>query len=298
MLIVRLQGGLGNQMFQYALYKSLEMSGAKVKLDKSYFSYNNAHHGYELEKLFEISPCYANAKEIKEYTGLYITSYNSTTINRLIKTIQLFKFRNSVFYKDRYKDHVYEEKTHTFNKDIFLIENKYLSGYWQNEKYFSDYISTIKKELKFKPFSISPSNKTILSKVKETNSVAIHIRRGDYINNANFSNDLLDYYQKAIKDIKIKVDNPQFFIFSDDIDYCKDNLNLENAYFIDWNTGENSFIDMYLMSQCKNNIIANSTFSWWAAYLNNWEQKVIYCPKNWFLNKNTEINEVKNWIKI
>ena len=128
-------------------------------------------------------------------------------------------------------------------------------------------------------------NTQIFEKIEKTNTVSIHIRRGDYLKDKQRNNICnVEYYKLAIEKIKTYIEHPSFFVFSDDINWCKENFQNEEFNFIDWNTGNNSFIDMQLMSNCKHNIIANSSFSWWAAWLNINSNKIIIGPMYWFDN--------------
>ena len=138
--------------------------------------------------------------------------------------------------------------------------------------------------------------------MKRYNSVSIHVRRGDYLNGYYYETlgKICDiaYYQRAIGTIKERVDNPHFYIFSDDPDYVTENLTIENATFVNFNRGNDSWQDMYLMSQCKHNIIANSTFSWWGAWLNNNPQKVVVAPSHWFANMDNDEIVLPEWIRL
>ena len=161
-----------------------------------------------------------------------------------------------------------------------------LSGYWQNQRYFIEEKSEILNIFQFVPFDNSKNslqNLQIIKNIEETNSVSIHIRRGDYVANPLYDGVVpLVYYKNAVDFIKSKVQNPHFFIFSDDLVWCKNNLDLPaNSIFVDFNSGKNSFRDMQLMSLCKHNIITNSSFSWWGAWLNQNKEKIVIRPKNW-----------------
>jgi hypothetical protein len=165
--------------------------------------------------------------------------------------------------------------------------NVTMSGYFQNEQYFKHIEQDIRRDFTFK-HPLEGKNKMLERQLSNCRSVAVHIRRGDYIQQAdtvaNFVTCNKEYYQKAIAHILEKVDNPVFYIFSDDFDWVKENLNFEDhlVTFVDWNRGDESYIDLQLMSLCKHNIIANSSFSWWAAWLNAHREKVVACPGKWF----------------
>jgi len=134
-------------------------------------------------------------------------------------------------------------------------------------------------------------NIRLLESMKNRNTVSIHVRRGDYIEHPTLGGVCnLKYYLNSIKYIKANVQDPFFIIFSNDIAWCKDSLDLDNSVYVDWNTGTSSFKDMQLMSLCKNNIIANSSFSWWGAWLNDNNNKIIVCPNKWLNDKNIGID--------
>lgn len=172
-------------------------------------------------------------------------------------------------------------------------------GYYQSEKYFKEITNIIRKDFTF-PKPVDIINQKLINQIDNTESVSIHIRRGDYLNIPNTQNICsISYYKKAINLILKNISNPQFYIFSNDINWCKQHLQIDKAIFISNNTGKNSFIDMQLMSCCKHNIIANSTFSWWGAWLNNNPNKIIISPNKWMNDTNGTGDIIPNdWIKI
>ncbi|QTD37470.1 alpha-1,2-fucosyltransferase [Polaribacter batillariae] len=267
MIIVRILGGLGNQMFQYAYAKALEQQGCTVKLDVSAFKKYKLHGGYHLDK-YKIDLKYAS------------------NFTNLMSKITFFQHK--------------KEKSLLFDASLKSLKgNKYVKGYFQTEKYFSE-IRTILLEQFTIIDELSTSTKNYKKQILEANtSCSLHIRRGDYVSdkkaNTVHGTCSLDYYEKAIKLIKKEHKEVHFFIFSDDISWTKENLTLENAIYIDHKTIPHE--DMYLMSICNHNITANSSFSWWGAWLNTFENKTIIAPKQWFVNKENEI-ACENWIKI
>ena len=285
MKIVKFLGGLGNQMFQYAFYKSLSINSKNVKSDITGFQTYSLHNGFELENIFNISMNNANPFTI----NLYDKTYKTWHIRKLRRLLNLKR----LYFEER-EWSIYDENTLKDSKKVFYW------GYWQNEKYFKNIEEQIRNDFIFKNI-LDSRNHLICEKIKNTNSVSIHIRRGDYVNHPLFG-DICneDYYVKAIKHIQLKVDNPEYFIFSNDISWCKKHLKLLDATFIDWNIGKQNFIDMQLMSYCKHNVIANSSFSWWAAWLNNNENKMVFAPKKWRNDiNNTSIDILpEQWIKI
>lgn len=205
------------------------------------------------------------------------------------------------------------EKYNGFFAELVLIifrffhirSSSVISGYWQNPNYFSNYEKEIREDFQF----ITPldsKNKGILKLINDTNSVSVHVRRGDYVLDKRTNNFhgtcTMKYYRKAITYISRKVKNPVYFIFSDDPNWARKNLNMDKATHVSWNKGKESFKDMLLMSQCKHNIIANSSFSWWGAWLNTNSGKIVIAPNKWFENvkaqKNAKNLIPKEWIKI
>lgn len=267
MKIIRFNGGLGNQLFQYAYYKKILKQDKQTKADITAYEKYNYQQGLELEKVFGIKLCKANQCEIRKL------GYSLCIIDRLCKK---FLPKKSTYYK---------EKTIGYDKEINKDKDLYLDGFWQSYKYFEHISEELQKELKCK-ISLLQKTKYEIENIKNTNAIAIHVRRMDYNNfrNSHYYVDLskTDYYKKAISYINEHIDNVTFYVFSDDIQWVKKNMFLENAIYVDWNKKENSYQDMIMMSYCQGIIIANSTFSWWGAWLNPRNiKKMVICPQKW-----------------
>jgi len=289
MIIVKLIGGLGNQLFQYALGCYLtEKYHTELKLDISGFD-NYKLWKYELDK-FNIIEDFANPEELK---------------------IPYFKKRNGIkkilfklLYKPKKMSYIVEKHFHFDSCIINLPDNVYLDGCWQSEKYFKEIQDIIRKDFTFK-LPAEGKNKELLEQISSVNSVSLHVRRGDYITNSS-ANKVhgvcsLDYYNECIKYIVEKVNNPHFFIFSDEPEWVKENLTI--PYFItivDNNDKDKGYEDMRLMSNCKHNIIANSSFSWWGAWLNNNPDKIVIAPQKWFNHSDFDTKDLipDKWVKI
>ena len=186
-----------------------------------------------------------------------------------------------------------------YDSTFYNLDNVYLSGYWQSEKYFSKSKDAIRKTYTF-PQLTGTENLLAKDDILKSNSVSLHVRRGDYLKSKDLGGVCTtEYYKKAIDYISMKIDNPKFFIFSDDILWCENNLEVEDARYINFNKGKDSYQDMHLMSLCKHNIIANSSFSWWGAWLNSNKNKIVISPKIWFKNRNISTNDLllEEWIK-
>jgi hypothetical protein len=267
MIIVHLKGGLGNQIFQYATGRSLAIKhGVALKLDTSFLHLEATDYTkreFELNK-FNIEAEFASKKEIKAMKRL--------------------RWRN--FFLPTW---ILEEKK---NNCYSLLQkagkNCYLDGYFQSEKLFVDISEQIRRELTFKNPLIGKDWTEIQQRITNSTSVSLHFRRGDYVENTNTNKFhgvcSMDYYHKAIEVVAGKLENPHFFVFSDDIQWVINNFKIDYpTVFVD-KKDENLHSDFQLMSLCKHNIIANSSYSWWAAWLNNHTNKIVIAPEKWYAN--------------
>jgi hypothetical protein len=279
MIISKIIGGLGNQMFQYAIAKAVEVKKSDTfKLDITAYKTYKLHNGYRLNK-FNIDENIANKEEIENFKG------KNNLINKVLNKFNLNKI-------------VYKEKERTiYDKNVFCKDNIYLDGYWQNEKYFIDIRDEILKDFTPKEKNTIEVDK-YLEKINSVNSVSIHIRRGDYANHPEIGILDISYYKNAIKYICTKVEKPIFYIFSNDLKWCEKNFDfIENKFFI--NDTKTEIEDMTLMKNCKHNILANSSFSWWSAWLNIYKEKIVIAPKKWRLDDLNNYKYLpKSWIKI
>ncbi len=287
MIIVKLRGGLSNQMFQYAAGRRLShIHNTELKLDTEWYRTpqpDATPRKFELDN-FNVKYSIATENDLIGLNGIKRTAFKHLHI-------AIFrKFFPKVIY--------FGERHYHFDEEILKLPNNVcLFGYWVCEKYFLDITAIIKKEFTIKNFP-DAKNEVLIKKINGTNSVSLHVRRGDYISNPThnkmYGTCSLDYYKDGIKYISEKIENPVFFIFSDDITWAKENLEIPfEKYFVENNTGEKSYEDLRLMSTCKHNIIANSGFSWWGAWLNENENKIVCAPKVWFKNS---LNNTKNVI--
>lgn len=290
MKIVKILGGLGNQMFQYALYLAIKnkYQGEETKLDTSCFRGYPLHNGYELDKFF------------------YIEATEATFMDKLRIAYPYIHYRIwQVCHKLGIKRHtmLVENANESYEADVFHQNHDcYYDGYWQNERYFK----TIRPEIlkAFTPKTISEQNAQFCDEIiKQHKCASIHIRRGDYVNHPLYGG-ICDkaYYQRAIAYLQEHTNCDFYCIFSNDIEWCKKNLanllNGKDVVYVNWNKGKDSYQDMFLMSQCNYNIIANSSFSWWGAWLNNHEDKLIICPTKWNNIKSSRFELPESWIKI
>lgn len=287
--VVIIFNGLGNQMSQYAFYHQ------KKQIDKAtYFvPFCNDHNGLELDTVFNV-----NTKETFIQKSLYILfrilltdriKMVSIPLKRLLKLLNCKIVRESFNYN--------------YNPD-FLQPSKGITFYyggWHTEKYFAAEREKIKSVFDFKK-PLGNCNDEYIDQIASTNSVSLHVRRGDFMNEANIG--LFGgvatkaYFEEAIKLIATKVNNPHFFVFSNDMDWVKENLSMDTVTHVTCNSGKDSWKDMKLMSLCKHNIIPNSTFSWWGAWLNNNKDKIVISPFRFLNNDNYTDVYPDSWTKI
>lgn len=265
MKIVIFQGGLGNQIFQYAVAKYIQQN---IDPDVYYICrQGNNHNGLEIFRHFDAT--------LQEVPKVY---------KKMFSICEYFR-----------KHHIMLPLS-TTDSSSHPFSRLFVDGYWQNKKFFTD------KFISFKELPLNSKNLEIYNQIVNSDSISIHIRRGDYLlpqyKDIYGNICTLEYYNQAISICKEHAPKCKFFVFSDDIEWVKNNLKLENAQYIDWNVKDDSIYDMYLMSKSKFNIIANSTFSFWGAFLNENNVWTIY-PKKWF-NSKFEAPDIfpGNWIGI
>lgn len=287
-----MNGGLGNQMFQYALGRSLaiknntvlklEISELEVLKDRKYLLDN-----------FNIKAEMATSEEVMSFT-------NSNSLRNLI-----FKFQNKLFSKKYYEKPIVIEQYYHFDENILRVHNNsFLKGYWQCERYFLEYKDQIQSDftVKNKPNEV---NAKMIEKIQKCNAVSLHVRRGDYVSNKSTNvyhgTCSIEYYRKCIDYINKKVNNPVFFVFSDDYEWTKRELPIKGeVYYMEHNSTETPYEDIRLMYNCKHFIIANSSLSWWGAWLGRNKDKIVLAPQKWFNNSENNTKDIlpKSWIKI
>lgn len=287
MIVVRLKGGMGNQMFQYALGKSLACKhNTKLGLDISLLKKDEQKHTY------------------RKY---------SLDIFNLPSDIMIADFANN--FTERFFDRIFKNKKklnlisehhfyHFDNKIFQLPDNSCFDGYWQCFKYFDPYADVIKKDFSFKK-NLTVESEMIAKQIQSSLAVSIHIRRGDYITNAETRNYHggcdMDYYTNAIQLIRKKNQDVSFFVFSDDPDWVRENFNPNVKFHIVSKTEMiNATDEFHLMTLCKHAIIANSSFSWWGAWLINNPEKIIIAPKKWIQDATINTDDLfpASWIRI
>ncbi|MGL4596142.1 MAG: alpha-1,2-fucosyltransferase [Bacteroidia bacterium] len=289
MIISKLMGGLGNQMFQYAVGRALSRQHkCRLYLDKSFLLQQAQTHTARVYALdvFRIEEEFADEELIAS-----ISQNERSFIRRQFISI----LGNPIIREGGSK---FLPQLNTLQPPL------YLDGFWQDERYFQSIAANIRED--FTPF-VSPSEKNtaLLEQIKTVTAVSLHVRRGDYVSNAAtaaFHGNLTpSYYQQAVQLLQEKIGNIHLFIFSDDVNWVRFNMpfNVPTTY-IDHNTGRDSHWDLYLMKNCQHHIIANSSFSWWGAWLNPSPQKIVIAPRHWFADANAGGQEIvpSNWLRL
>ena len=315
MIIIRITSGLGNQMYQYNFYKLMKerYPDTPVKADVTWFYANDEHHGYELERIFKHEGSafdieVATTKEIYKVTG-QIPNFCRGVLGRPCQFMlgpvnRILREKIHPDFVCNGIDRLTEESDDFFYDKVMNLDTDkdwYLFGFWIEEAFYKERIDKCRREFDFLPFT-EDRNKELAEHIKSVNSVSIHVRRGDYLS-ATYSDKFLslgeEYYKKAVEAIREKITDPEFLIFSDDEEFVKDAFAwLENTTVVSGNTGENSYRDMQLMSLCRHNIIANSTFSQWGALLNKNEGHITVYPAAYMKNEDSEIKTMTGYIRI
>ncbi len=277
-------------MSQYSFY----LKKKAIRENSEFIIFCNDHNGLELDKIFGIDCKHGFKKKV-----LYL-------IFRILLTEKLpfLLYPFKLFLRLAGFKIIRENFKYNYNSSFLASEsgiNFYVGG-WHSELYFASETNRIFRNFNFGKPILNESNIEILKLITDTNSVSLHVRRGDFLdsNNLNLFGRIcsLDYYNKSIKQIEKHISSPHFFVFSNDMEWVKSNIFLENVTYVEGNYGTNSWLDLYLMSCCKNNIIANSSFSWWGAWLNKNPNKFVICPSKFSnLDINSDVYPV-NWIKI
>ena len=283
--VVLVYNGLGNQMSQYALFMSKKALGQKVRR----VFWNNDHNGIELQEVFGISTRMGCVDWLLKRLCLMLYHDTIPSVCRLVAKLGVSFF--------------IEDLNHSFQPSVLEASKglMFWIGGWHHPAYFESIARPLREMYRF-PVVDDESNQDVLSDAQKVNAVAIHIRRGDYLVGDNYrylGTVCTDkYYRNAISYMENRLQaNPKFYVFSNDMQWSRAFMKGKDCIFVDWNTGRESWKDMYLMSQFGNLIISNSTFSWWAAYLGNRNKTV--CRPPFFIN-----NEVApgfyldDWIEI
>ncbi|WP_371381778.1 alpha-1,2-fucosyltransferase [Sporomusa aerivorans] len=291
--MVELLGGIGNQMFQYAAARELaERLQTPLKLDITWFS--RAHKG-------DITP-----REYALHNFNIQASMATPSERKMFIREKFFRGKIGQLWR-RYIDpdrNVFQEASFCFDPRFLQVTGPlYLKGYWQSEKYFIDIATTIKRE--FSVPSLSETSKAYLEKIRNSKAVSLHVRRGDYVTNqaANSFHGCcsIEYYLKSIHYLQQEFEGLEFYIFSDDLAWVRENLPIDAmVYYVDSNGGATPHEELELMRNCSHHIIANSSFSWWGAWLNYSDNKKVIAPRTWFMSKLHDTKDLlpSSWIRL
>jgi hypothetical protein len=286
MIVTRLLGGLGNQMFQYAVGRALALQrAADLYLDCSW--YEQSHPGstprrYELHHL----------QTVQRFAGRFVR----------------WKFRQARQKRSLFlRQYAYvEQPSRSFDARLLELQKRhvYLDGYWQCEHYFSSVRSSLLRDFRLVS-EATGQNAELLAEIAECNAVALHVRRGDYVQNEHTHNVhgtcSLEYYRDAVAYILARVARPRFFVFSDEPDWVRRNLQIEaEVRHISHNHPDLGHEDLRLMAHCKHFIIANSSFSWWGAWLSTHADKLVLAPRRWFADPGRDEGDIvpTSWIRV
>lgn len=289
-IIMRIQGGLGNQLYQYAFGRSLSLHSGRLMLLETRYISRDSFRKYELAS-FNINEKYPDM--LSKWCVRWAASNSS---GKMFRTVCPLAWN----YK------IVRDKETGFDISIFNLAKGTIvfEGYWQSFKYFERYQNVIKSELTFKK-EPSVRNANMLEEIESVQSVAVHVRRGDYITNPKLKNlhgtCSLEYYQKANNYLAQNVIKPHFYIFTDDPEWARENLKFSGpTKVVDHNIGKADHEDLRLMTYCKHFIIANSSFSWWGAWLAGYHGKTVIAPKNWYKIDNfpPEDRIPRDWIRL
>ena len=284
MNIIWIDGGLGNQMFQYALALKQESLGRKVKIDVTKYAEHHVHNDFELDRVFGIECPYASVKEIK--------SLGYRKENHLTNFLKKTPLCKKTFYSN---------ESYVFDEQVLKMDGYYLEGFWQSERYFADIKEKILNTYRFPEFN-TDVQKCYAEQISQDYSVSVHVRRGDYLNYSYLQGICTpQYYEQAMQFFREKYKgNAKFYIFSNDIEWAKNNFPEADCVIVEGNSGKDSFRDMQLMSLCKHNIVANSSFSWWGAWLNQNKEKTVIAPNKWINQEVEEKIDVipDDWVKM
>lgn len=286
MHIVKLNGGLGNQMFQYAFALALEKRYGGVSLDLTWINADGAHNGYELDRHFRVRLPVCSAEERRA-----IGDVDPSVFGRARRKLRLTKKSQ------------FSARSLTWEPYFLSVSrDSYFLGYWQSYKYYTGMEDAVRGAFEFVE-PLSEKNTTFLANATGRTLIGIHVRRGDSLANPTLARDCdAEYYRAASALATANTRDPLFAFFSDDLDWCKDKLAVAGeALFVDWNRKRESYADMRLMAACDTMIIANSSFSWWGAWLGERAGHTVIAPSRWFAGCRTRDNRhimPANWKRI
>ncbi len=294
MIVVRLMGGLGNQMFQYALGRRLAIfHRTELKLDLSFLldrtpRRNFVYRNYDLD-IFNISTGFASTQDLKRF-GVGLSTH------------RVLQFVLESFWGKLKAYKVMRERSFYFDRNVLKCPfNTYLVGYWASEKYFKDIESTIRNDFTFR-HDFDNHCRDLADEISQTNSVCLNVRRGDFVSHPLHDVCGMDYFHRAARDLSEKVEDAIFYVFSDDIEWCQKHihLNYPTNYVTHDYSGNRFGHYLHLMSLCKHYIIPNSTFGWWGAWLSKNREKKVIGPSKWLNREDSDTRDLlpESWIRL
>lgn len=294
MKIVKYKGGLGNQLFQYAFARLLELKYGVGDILSDFTYYEDiTNDNVRKARILKLNIKYRPAEK-KDLESVCKLTHN-TNPTKLLYKMKLF------IEKEINKDY-YFERDRSYIDPAKILDYKYYDGYWQSWKYVEEIEQHLRNEIKPRD-QLSDKTRKIIEEISNKNAVFLGVRRGDYLANKkarkHFGSFNQDYFDKAIEIIKKNVKNPVLYIFSNDISWVKENLIFDCETIYRENEDQVSDLEeLFIMSSCKHAIIVNSTFYWWGAWLINNKNKVVIAPKNWFADGSPIDIVPENWFKI
>jgi hypothetical protein len=275
MIVLRISGGLGNQMFQYAFARALQKRDNKVLLHWHSHHSKAIHNGFELDRIFQ-NPL---STQIPLASQSFLNRWRAWRLRKTARTREIHELQ--------------------FQPNFLEAESGYLDGYWQTQNYFEEIAEKIRSDFTFKPFA-GRQNVELQERLAKNDFCSVHIRRGDYVGHPELGGICeAAYYQRALEELDLRHPNCPLLVFSDDIDFSKKLLNdRKEIQFCHWNRGSESWMDMALMCRCTHHIIANSSFSWWGAWLSD-KKGTVVAPKKWS-KKYTQAQDecLREWLRI
>lgn len=283
MRIIKIWGGFGNQMFQYAFYRALKKKDKESYVELTWF--NNKKRDYYYDNQIQIVGL---QYEELQRTDKFYHSENEYELLRLGRKKGIGIIPQIIYAADRgirggKLSPFVVDNPYLFDKKLCEIDNAYYVGYWQNNDYYVDVIDEISQGVEIeKNISITTEMRSIMEKMEKENSVCVHVRRSDYQFEQFNTVCNASYYNKAIDVCRNQLDHPHFYIFSNKINDARELLGEKDDYsYVDFNDRMNGLMDLAMMVSCHNNIISNSSYSWWSAVLNKHVDKTVIAPQRW-----------------
>lgn len=279
MRLIKMTGGLGNQMFIYALYLAMRRQYHDTRIDLSDMMHYHVHHGYELPRLFHLDD-------------------HPFCIHQGTKKVIEFLFFKTILERKQ------NMETLEAYRRPYLWPFIYFKGFYQDERYFKDIEDEVRRTFTFDTSKANAASQALLRQIDaDPHAVSLHVRRGDYLLPQHWTNSgsvcQKEYYTRAIARMRELQPEAHFYVFSDDLPWVKEHIALPaDTIFIDCNHGADSWQDMMLMSRCRHNVICNSTFSWWGAWLNAHPDKMVVCPNRWAANSTDTRILPEAWIRV